>query len=369
MIRTSVRRALIPGIAAATIFALSACGAANEDTKNDNAADNGPESSGLSGVLKGAGATSQEKAQEAWTIAVQGSNDGLEIQYNPIGSTDGRAQFTDGAVAFAGTDSAMTDEEGQLSDATKTCGSEPIQIPAYVSPIAVAFNLPDVDSVNMSADTIAKIFDGKITKWNDPAIVAENDGADLPDLKITPVHRSDDSGTTKNFTDYLGKASESWSYEADDAFPVGGEAAEGTSGVIQQITNIEGAIGYADNSQVEGLGRVSVKVGDEYVAPSAEGAAKVLEVSPGVEGASDVDMAVELDRTTTEAGAYPVVLLSYLLACQSYDDEETQANVKGYLEYIVSTEGQERAAEEAGSAPLAEATAKKAQEIVASIGG
>ncbi|MDO9454988.1 PstS family phosphate ABC transporter substrate-binding protein [Nocardioides sp.] len=362
---------LVPGIAVLTVAALSACGASNEDGGSDDPSEGGgaATSAGLTGVLKGAGATSQEKAQEAWTIAVQGANDGFEVQYQPIGSTDGRANFVSGAVAFAGTDSALNDEDGQLTAATETCGGEPIQVPAYVSPIAIAFNLPDIDSVQLSADTVAQIFDGKITNWSE--ITDEQaDGVELPDLDITPVHRSDDSGTTKNFTDYLGKAApDSWPYEAEDAFPVDGEAADGTSGVIQQITSIEGAIGYADNSQAEGLGKVSVGVGDSFVAPSPEGAAKVLEVSPPAEGVSDVDMAVALDRTTTEDGAYPVVLLSYLVACQSYDDEETTANVKGYLEYIVSDEGQQTAASEAGSAPLGEATAAKAQEIVAKIGG
>lgn len=369
MIRTSLRRALVPGIAALTVVSLTACGASNESGSGEGGSGDAP-SAGLTGVLKGAGATSQEKAQEAWTTAIQGANDGFEVQYQPVGSTDGRANFVSGAVAFAGTDSALTDEEGQLTEAKATCGgTEPIQIPAYVSPIAVAFNLPDIDSVQMSADTIAQVFDGKITNWSD--IPDEQaDGVELPDLDITPVHRSDDSGTTKNFTDYLGKAApDSWPYEAEDAFPVDGEAADGTSGVIQQVSSIEGAIGYADNSQVEGLGRVSVQVGEEFVAPSPEGAAKVLEVSPPAEGVSDVDMAVQLDRTTTESGAYPVVLLSYLVACQQYDDAEVEKNVKGYLEYIVSDEGQQVAADEAGSAPLGEETASRAQEIVAGIGG
>ncbi|MFB9312293.1 phosphate ABC transporter substrate-binding protein PstS [Nocardioides plantarum] len=373
MTRTSLSRAFVPGIAVLTVLALSACGASNEDGGSDNSGDggssSGPESAGLTGVLKGAGATSQEKAQEAWAIGIQGANDGFEVQYQPVGSTDGRASFVEGAAAFAGTDSALNDDDGQLTAAKKTCGgTEPIQVPAYVSPIAVAFNLPGIDSVQASADTIAKIFDGKIKKWSD--IPDEQaDGVTLPDTDITPVHRSDDSGTTKNFTDYLGKAApESWPYEAEDAFPVKGEAADGTSGVIQQISTIEGAIGYADNSQAEGLGKVSVQVGESFVAPSPEGAAKVLEASPPAEGVSDVDMAVALDRTTTEEGAYPVVLLSYLVACQKYDDADTAKNVKGYLSYIVSDAGQEQAAKEAGSAPLGEATAKKAQEIVAKIG-
>ena len=374
MTRTSLSRAFVPGIAVLTVLALSACGASNEDGGSDSSgsgdsSNSGPESAGLTGVLKGAGATSQEKAQAAWTVGIQGANDGLEVQYQPVGSTDGRASFVEGAAAFAGTDSALNDDDGQLTAAKETCGgTEPIQVPAYVSPIAIAFNLPDIDSVQASADTVAKIFDGKITKWSD--IPDEQaDGVTLPDTDITPIHRSDDSGTTKNFTDYLGKAApKAWPYEAEDAFPVDGEAADGTSGVIQQINTIEGAIGYADNSQAEGLGKISVQVGEGFVAPSPEGAAKVLEASPPAEGVSDVDMAVALDRTTTEDGAYPVVLLSYLVACQSYDDEQTEKNVKGYLEYIVSDAGQEQSAKEAGSAPLGEETASKAQEIVAKIG-
>ncbi len=356
---TSRHLAIVPGIAALALV-IAGCGAANEGGGSDG---------DLSGTLEGAGATSQEKAQEAWTAKIQGLNAGLEIQYQPVGSTDGRSSFSSGGVAFAGTDSAMTNDDGELDKATKTCGSEPIQIPAYVSPIAVAFNLPGVETINMSPDTIAKIFNKSITTWNDPAIAVDNDGVDLPDTEITPIHRSDDSGTTKNFTDYLSQAAgAAWTYEVGDAFPVDGEAADGTSGVIQQVTSIEGGIGYADNSQVEGLGVVSVKVGDAFEAPSAAGAAKVVEVSPPAEGVSDVDMAVSLDRTTTEAGAYPVVLLSYLLACQSYDDAATEANVKGYLSYVVSTDGQEAAADAAGSAPLSGSTAKKAQQIVATIG-
>ena len=168
------------------------------------------------------------------------------------------------------------------------------------------------------------------------------------------MHRSDDSGTTDNFTDYLSKAGDgAWSYDADGVWPIkGGEAAEGTSGMVAAVKGGEGTIGYADESQAGGLGLVSVQVGEEFVAPSAEGAAKALAVSKPVEGRADVDMALDIDRTTTESGAYPVLLASYLIACQTYDDANEAALVKGFLSYIVSDEGQQAAAEQAGSAPL-----------------
>ena len=125
----------------------------------------------------------------------------------------------------------------------------------------------------------------------------------------------------------------------------GGEAAEGTSGLVAAVKGGEGTIGYADESQAGGLGLVSVKVGEEFVAPSAEGAAKALAVSKPVEGRADVDMAIDIDRTTTESGAYPVLLASYLIACQTYDDANEAALVKGFLSYIVSDEGQQAAAD------------------------
>jgi phosphate transport system substrate-binding protein len=368
--RTSFRKLLAPSVAVLALsISLTACGAGNE---SDAAASDGSSEAagGLSGDLNGAGASSQEKAQGAWATGFQGMNDGnVTVNYDPVGSGDGRTNFIEGGVSFAGSDSYLSDDEGELSGAKERCaGQDPIEVPAYVSPIAVAFNVEGVDSLNLDADTIAQIFDNKITTWNDKAIADQNPDATLPDLAITPVHRSDDSGTTKNFTDYLGKASSSWSYEAEDAFPVkGGEAAEGTSGVVSAVTGGKGTIGYADESQVGDLSVVSVKVGEEYVAPSADGAAKVVETSPAAEGRADVDMAVDIDRTTTEAGAYPVVLLSYLIACQTYEDQAEADLVKGYLSYIVSDEGQQAASEEAGSAPLSSSVAEKAQSIVDAI--
>lgn len=358
---TTFRRAALPGVAALALL-MSACGASNESDSGDNG-----DSGGLTGTLKGGGATSQEKAQDAWKTNFQGMNSGLTIDYQLLGSTDGRNQFIAKALSFAGSDSYLQDED--LTKAKERCGGNVVEVPAYISSIAVAYNLPGVDKLNLDAATLAKIFENKITKWNDPAITAQNDGVDLPDLKIAPVHRADDSGTTKNFTDYLGKvAPDDWKHEAEDAFPVsGGLSAEGTSGVVKQIGDTEGAIGYADASQTGDLSHVAVKVGDAYVDPSPEGAAKTVEVSPVVEGRDATDIAVDVDRTTTEAGAYPVILLSYLIACEKYDDKAEADNVKGYLEYIVSDEGQKASADNAGSAKLAPATATKAQEIVAGI--
>jgi phosphate transport system substrate-binding protein len=350
--RTSIRRAIVPGLAVLA-FGLTACGAGNEASGDSSSSSS---SSGLSGELAGGGATSQEKAQAAWRAGFQTDNPDVTINYDPVGSGTGRENFISEAYDFAGTDSALDDSEGELTAAMKRCGGDDvIQVPAYVSPIAVVFNLEGIDSLNMSAPVIAKIFAGEITKWNDPAIAAENDGVDLPDTAITPVHRQDDSGTTENFTKYLQAAGGgAWTAEPDGIWPSnlkGGEAADGTSGLIGAVSGGEGTIGYADASAADDLGIVAVKVGDEYNPPSAEGAAKVVAISPRVKGTAKSDMAIELDRATTEPGTYPVVLVSYLLACPQYPSDKADL-VKGYLSYVISPDGQEAAAKEAGSAPL-----------------
>ena len=144
----------------------------------------------------------------------------------------------------------------------------------------------------MDAATVAGIFAGTITNWNDPAIAALNADATLPDLAITPVHRADDSGTTENFTDYLAQAApEVWTYEADGEWPLqSGEAAQGTSGVVAAVEGGQGTIGYADASRAEGFGTVAVQVGEEFVTFSPEAAAAIVDASPREEGRTEGDL-------------------------------------------------------------------------------
>ena len=357
MNRTSIRRAVLPGIAVLTL-ALTGCAAGNEAS--------GDSSSGLSGTLNGGGSSAQEAAQGAWRAGFQTDNSGVTVNYDPVGSGTGRENFLSGAYMFAGSDAALSTDEGELDKAKERCGGDVIEVPAYVSPIAVVYNLEGVDDLQLSSKVIGDIFAGKITKWNDPEIAADNPDAELPSTTITPVHRSDDSGTTENFTDYLEQTSEgSWKYPADDTWPIkGGEAGEGTSGLVAAVQAGDGTIGYADESQVGDLGVAAIKVGSDYNMPSADGAAKVLANSPKVSGRGANDMAIEVDRTTTESGSYPLSLTSYLIACPTYDSASDADLVKGYLSYIVSQDGQQAAADQAGSAPLDSSLQQEAAKIV-----
>ena len=321
----------------------------------------------LSGELAGAGSTAQQAAQEAWIAGFQEANSGVTIAYDPVGSGGGREQFTSGGVAFAGSDAALDPDE--LKAAEGVCGgpNNVVEVPNYVSPIAIIYNVSGVDSLKLTPDTVAKIFAQKITKWNDPAIATENPGVDLPDTNITPVNRSDESGTTQNFTDYLSQAAPSvWTYEVSGDWPVkGGEAAEGTSGVVDAVTNGDGTIGYADASQAGSLGVAEVQVGSAVVGPTAEAAAKIFDESTPDSNPGKNEFTYTLNRTPDASDTYPIVLVSYLMGCTKYEaGADAAALVKAYFNYVISPEGQQVAQSAAGSAPLSDAVRQKIQPAV-----
>ena len=339
------------GIAASGALILAGCGAANETAPAGGSGSTGG-APAVSGTISGAGASTQQAATQAWVAGFQKTNPDATINYDPSGSGAGRTQFIAGGVDWAGSDAYIKGDEA--TKAASRCGGGVVEVPVYVSPIAVVYNLQGVDNLQLSPSTIAKIFAGKITTWNDPAIAADNPGVNLPATAIAPVHRGDKSGTTQNFTDYLsGAAKADWPSPVADTWPIqGGEAAQGTSGVIGAVKGGQGTIGYADESQAKGLCVAKVKVGDAWVAPSAEGAAKVLEASQRVSDGGDKAFAYKLDRATTAPGAYPVTLVSYAIACAKYTDPAKADLVRAYLGYVVSADGQAAAASAAGSAPL-----------------
>lgn len=351
-------------------LALTACGTDNVVSPGNggtSAATTGPT---VTGTLTGTGASSISAAMDAWKAGFESANTGAKIQYSPEGSGAGRKALIAGAVQFAGSDAYLSDDE--LTAAKAKCGPDgAINVPWYISPIAVAFNVPGVKDLKLDADTIAKIFRGDIKNWNDAAIKASNPSVTLPDLAITPVHRSDNSGTTQNFTDYLGAAAKTvWSDKASGDWPaaLAGENAKGTSGVVKTVTETAGAVTYADDSAVtDALGKAELKVGDSYVKVTAEAAAKAVDASKVVEGRNPNDLSLKLDRTTTVAGAYPAVLVSYGVFCAHYPDTATTDLVKSFGTFVLSTAGQKQAADAAKSAPLSAALAAKAKAAIDSI--
>lgn len=395
--RSSFYRGAVPAVLAASV-GLGACSPANETASpsasagvvgsgaagSTSNAPSGAVSSGagstsspaatgsgaavVSGTLKGSGSSAQTAAMAAWVAGFQGKNSGVTVNYTPIGSGGGVTAFLAGSASYAGSDAYLTSAE--LTAAQKVCGTGgALDIPVYISPIAIVYNLPSVTHLKLDPSTLAKIFLGTVKTWNDPAIKALNAGATLPPTPITPVHRSDKSGTTKNFTDYLSKtAPGSWTAKAGEVWPVsGGESGNGTSGMVADVKGGAGTIGYADASQAAGMGTVTIKVGSTFNGPTAAGAAKAVDASTPAPGRPAGDLAIDINRTTTAAGAYPLVLLSYDIGCTKYSDTTQGALVQGLFSYITSADGQAAAAKAAGSAPLSTALETKATASVAMI--
>lgn len=341
------------------LASVAACGdntAATTD--NSSSSDSTSKSTPISGNFSGAGASSQQAAVEAWIAGFQGTNPEAKIAYNPSGSGAGVQTFLTGATAWAGSDKALADDEVEQSKSVCTEGTA-FDVPVYISPIAVVFNLKGVSDagkhINMDAATIAKIFDGKITKWNDPAIADQSKDLKLPDTAITVVHRSDKSGTTQNFVSYFKDVTpDNWTYDLSENWPNEvGQGAKGTSGVISTVKQADGTIGYADFSQVGDLGTVAVKVGDKYNEISAEAGSKVIADSKQddtVKG--DNRIVIKINHATEAEGAYPIVLVSYDIVCPAYKDTKQAEFAKAWLTYVTSDEGQKAAQDAAGTAPL-----------------
>ncbi len=363
------------GLATAGALFLAGCGAANEAAAPAPAgggAGGAAAPAGVSGTIAGEGASSQETAMlQGWVAGFLAANPEATVDYTATGSGAGRDQFTAGGADFIGSDAYLDEEELPL--AQERCGGPDnvVEFPGYISPIAVIYNLQGVEELNLAPATIARIFNRQITTWNDPAIAADNPTATLPATPLTPVNRADESGTTENFTEYLvAAAGADWPYEASGDWPVaGGEAAQGTSGVVGAVGGGDGTIGYADASAAGDLGVVSVGVGSEFVAPTPEAAAAVVEASERVEGRGANSFAYDLARDTTESGAYPIVLVSYEIACTQYDDPAKAEVVGAFFSYILSEEGQQASADAAGSAPLSASQRSTFQPAVDAIGG
>lgn len=347
----------IAAVGAIATLALAGCTAANEGG-GGNGGENGSASE-LSGNISATGASSQSAAQGAWVKGFQDAHADVNVNYEPTGSGAGRDNFIAGAANsnFVGSDRAFNDEEVAAGGFGACSTDEIIEVPLYISPVALAFNLDGIETLNLDATTIAGIFANTIDKWNDPAIAEQNPDVDLPDLAISEVRRSDPSGTTETFTSYLEAAApEVWTWEAADEWPIpSGEAAQQTSGVAQAISGGNGTIGYLDASQIpSGAGQVHIEVDGEYVAYSAEAASLLVENSPLAEGRGESDIVFDVDPAAATGGAYPIALVSYLIGCVEYEDANTATLVKEYFTYMASEEGQEAAAADAGNAPISE---------------
>ncbi|MDN0194307.1 phosphate ABC transporter substrate-binding protein PstS [Streptomyces sp. S.PNR 29] len=341
------RRALALGaLAVSGALALTACGSDDTGGGSGNAS-SGTQAAGnikcddAKGQLLADGSSAQKNAIDAWVKQFTAACSGVQINYKGGGSGAGVTAFTQGQVAFAGSDSALKPEE--VTASKSVCkGGQGIDLPMVGGPIAVGYNVPGVDNLVLDASTLAKIFDSKITKWNDPAIQKLNPDAKLPDLKIQAFHRSDESGTTDNFTKYLiATAKKDFPYEGGKAWQAkGGQSASGSSGVAQQVKQTSGAIGYFELSYAkDGIKTVDLDTGAASpVKATIDNATKAISEAKVV--GTGKDLALELNYGTKAEGAYPMVLVTYEIVCDKGNKADSLPATKAFLRYIASEDGQ-----------------------------
>lgn len=359
--------------------ALAGCGGgAGGGAGASGAASGGSTAGSVPGQFTGAGASSQSSALGSWIADYQSRNRGVKITYNPTGSDAGLTTFLTGATAWAGTDTPLNDDQIERSKAVCASGSA-FEVPDYLSSLALVFNLqgvfdsdvtPENKHLNIDAETLARIFDGRITTWSDPAIKELNPVTDLPDIPITVVHRSDPSGSTQVLTSYLKAAApEAWGHDPSNVWQAsGGQTAKGTSGVVSAVSESNGAIGYVDASRTGSLGTFALKVGQHYVSPSADAATKTVAASPVRRmSRSSNRVVVDVNSKVSAKDAYPLAMVSYAVACPAYRDAATGRFVKSWLTYVTGDDGQRQAQNNVGSAPLPSALAGRVARSISRI--
>jgi phosphate transport system substrate-binding protein len=339
-------------LAASALLAVAACGSSSKGSTtspSSSAPASAATSSGTavggitcngSGTLTSSGSTAQQNAISAWAKAYQAACKGAVINYGGGGSGKGVTDFTGGTDDFAGSDFALT--TSQKSDADKVCsGGEAVDLPMAPGGIAISYNLAGVSSLNLSAGTIAKIFSGKITTWDDAAIKADNPGVTLPSTTIQTFHRSDSSGTTYNFTNYLTNVAKSdWTYDFGKTWSApGGQGAKGSAGVAQGVKSTAGGIGYFETSFATQGGLSIAKVGDaggKFVEDTAANVTAFVGKAT-IAGTGD-DLALKFDYSTADGSAYPITLVTYEITCTK--GGKKAGLVKSFLSYTSNATGQ-----------------------------
>jgi phosphate transport system substrate-binding protein len=313
-------------------------------------------------TINGSGSTFQKAFQEVAIEELTKSNSAIKINYGGQGSGKGRQDFADMVTDYGCSDAPYKDE-----DKAKVKGGEFVYVPILLGAVTLSYNLDGVDKLQLSAETVAKIFQREIKKWNDPAIAADNPGVTLPDADIVVAHRADGSGTTQQFTRYLEKAAgAAWKLESGSTveWAPDTQAGNGNSGVAQLVKTTKGAIGYVDlpDAKASGLEYASIKnAAGKYVEPTAQSA------QAAGEGVDIKDDATFESVNAKGDASYPITAPTWCMAYTKPGDQAKGAAVKAYFKFMV-TDGQ-KLIPEIDYAPLPKALQDKASAQVDKIQG
>ncbi|MEU4806672.1 phosphate ABC transporter substrate-binding protein PstS [Actinosynnema sp. NPDC023587] len=355
------RHGAVIGLIAAGALLLTACGSDNNAGTggSSNAAASGPSvECGGKAKLNAEGSSAQKNAIDTFIQAYKQKCDGADLAYNASGSGSGVKNFNAGQVDFAGSDSALSKDKGEVEAAAKRCATGPAwHLPLVFGPVAIGYKLAGVEDLVLDGDVTAKIFNGTVKKWNDPAIKALNSSAALPDKDIKVVYRSDEAGTTDNFQKYLKIASKgSWTQGDGKQFKGGvGEGKEKSAGVAQAAGSVDGAVTYVELSfaQDNKLSIAKIDAGQGAVELTNETVGKAIDGAK-LKGEGN-DLVLDLDSIygTTTAGSYPLLLATYEIVCSKGYDADTAKAIRAFLT-VAATDGQAGLVD-AGYAPLPKA--------------
>jgi phosphate transport system substrate-binding protein len=319
------------------------------------------------GSLSAQGSTFQANMETQWAKDFGIACAGAQINYQGTGSGAGITAIENGTADFAGSD--VTTAAADQTKANTACGTTAITIPVTSGGIAVTYNLSGVTSLKLSAATVAGIFDGKITKWNDPAVAADNSGTTLPATTISVFYRNDSSGSTSVFTSFLkADAPTAWTLGASKTitFFSSAQGAKGSAGVAAGVKQTSGGVTYVETSyaKAQSLPTASIKgVGSSYVDATDATVSTAIGEGFSVTGTGNARAgAMAYEKMMT---GYPISTVSYAIVCSKYKDAAKGSLVKAYLSYAV-TKGQAAAAG-LGFAPLPSDLATKAEASISAI--
>jgi phosphate transport system substrate-binding protein len=329
------------GLLAAGALLLSACGGDhNASGAGATTGTSSPKAScGGKPTLKASGSTAQQNAMTRFVNAFEQACPGQSVNYTPNGSGAGISEFIGNQTDFAGSDSPLSKDEYTRSE--QRCGSPVWNLPVVFGPIAIAYNVNGLTALNLDGPTAAKIFNGGLTIWNDPAIQALNPGAALPAEPIRVVFRSDDSGTTDNFQRYLDTASNGvWGKGAGKKFNGGvGDGAKGNDGAAAAVKATEGSITYNEwsfaQAQHLGTAKIITSAGPDPVAISAESVGKTISAAWFIRQGNDLALDTISFYRPNQADAYPIVLATYEIVCSKYPDPQVGTAVKAFLQTAI----------------------------------
>jgi phosphate transport system substrate-binding protein len=364
------RHGLVAGLVVG-VLALSACGSDNNDSSSAGSGSTGSASGAAldcaSGTLSWDGSSAQKTAVTQWIQQYQNQCGQASINYQGQGSGAGRTAFYGRQIPVAGSDAPIADDDRGKADG-RCSGGKAINLPMVLTPVEFIYNVQGVSDLTVTPSVLAKIFSGKITRWNDPEIAKANPKATLPDKSVTTVHRSKDSGTTQNFASFLAaQVPDLWTYGTGQAWKApGGQGAADSAGLVQSVTGTDGAIGYVDGPDAtkNSLTPAKLDVGAGAVAPSADTVGKAISAAQ-VTG-DDQDVVLKINYGLKDAGTYPAILATYEITCTKGLPADQAKFVKSFLTYTASAGGQGELGK-LGYSPLPDELATKVRSAVDSL--